>query len=322
MKLKKVGRGLMGAACLLVLHTTALAQLGGNMQIRYLLNDIDKISRDQPVGNQAVNKQKIDVSGYFTHPDHPGFYGGFYAARELNYKQGFESVGPNDFQNNVTEGSNTVQEFFLGKTYFGDFGELGAELMLGQETQRDGLKYRPKLHGRYEFANGISLYGYGTVLIQTYNGPNQSVAPDREVFETEIQPGIGYKINEHMGIWANYRLRDRTQQRALYGDLNEKERFVEVGMWKNFGQLYTSLRMRSGNFDMWDTVPWEESRRQSTIRKDKINRLVGSVSMPLTDKLRALVDVGYLRESYGIKREEAASELKSPFFVLGLRYEL
>lgn len=322
MNLMKTKRSVMAAAVLLALSGSALADLDGNMQTRFLVNDIDKIARDQPAGDDAVNKQKAEASGYFTHPDHPGFYGGFYVARELNYRQGFEKVGSNDFRNNVIDGSNTVQELYLGKTYFGDFGELGAELMVGQESQRDGLKYRPKVHGRYEFANGISLNGYGTVLIQTYNGPSQSVAADREVFETEIQPGIGYKINDHMGLWANLRLRDRTQQRALYGDLKESESFVEVGMWKNFGELYTSLRMRSGTFDMWDTLDYKDSTRNSTIRKDKINRLVGSVSMPLTDKMRALVDVGYLWESYGIERAGAVSKLKSPLFAIGLRYEL
>jgi hypothetical protein len=73
---------------------------------------------------------------------------------------------------------------------------------------------------------------------------------------------------------------------------------------------------------MWDTLSSQDSTRNSTIRQDKINRLVGSISMPLTDKMRALVDVGYLWESYGIDRAGAVSRLKAPFFALGLRYEL
>ncbi len=322
MVLTKLGRSVLSAGIFLAMNGSVLADVSGNFQMKYLINDIDKISRDRPAGDNAVNKQKAEVSSYLTHQDHPGFYGGFYVARELNYRQGFESIGSNDFRNNVIDGANSVQELYFGKTYFGDFGELGAELMVGQESQRDGLKYRPKLHGRYEFANGISLQGYGTVLIQTYSGPNQSVAADREVFETEIQPGIGYKVNEHMGLWANLRIRDRTQQRALYGDLQEGERFVEVGMWKNFGELYTSLRMRTGTFEMWDTLSYSDSTRNSTIRKDKINRLVGSISLPLTDKTRALVDIGYLWEDYSIQRSGAVSRLKAPLFAIGLRHEL
>lgn len=322
MKLKTVWRGLVTAASLIALSGPALADLDGNMQIRYLVNDIDKISRDQPAGDNAVNKEKTEAFGYFSHQEFPGFYGGFYVAHEVNYRQDLEKVGPNEFRNNVVDSRNNIQEIYFGKTYFGDFGELGTELMLGQESQRDGLKYRPKVHGRYEFANGISLNGYGTVLIQNYSGPTQSVAGDREVFETEIQPGIGYKVNDHMGLWANFRMRDRTQQRALYGDLKEKERFVEIGVWKNFGELYTSLRMRSGTFEMWDTLSSQDSTRNTTIRKDKINRLVGSISTPLSGKVRALVDIGYLWESYGIERAGAVSKLKAPFFALGLRYDL
>jgi hypothetical protein len=322
MRLKKVGRSVLAAVIPLVLACPVLADVSGHVQARYLINDIDKISRDQPSGDHAVNKKKAEAFGYFTHTDYTGLYGGFYLAREKNYRQGFETVGPNDFRNNVMDRPNTIQEIYLGKTYFADFGELGAEVMLGKESVRDGLKYRPKVHGRYEFANGLSISGYGMVLVQNYDGPSQSVAADREFLETELQPGVGYKINDHMGMWVNARLRDRTQQRALYGDLKEKERFVELGLWKNFGELYTSLRVRSGTFEMWDTLSYQDSTRNTTIRQDKINRLVGSISLPLASKLRALVDVGYLWENYDIVRAGAVSKLRAPILAVGLRFEL
>jgi len=322
MNLMKVGRSVLAAVFPFALACPALADVSGNVQAKYLVNDIDKISRDQPAGDDAVNKTKAEAFGYFTHSDFPGVYGGFYVARETNYSQRFEAVGPNDFRNNVVDSRNTIQEIYFGKTFFGDFGELGAELMLGQESQRDGLKYRPKVHGRYEFANGLSVNGYGMVLVQNYDGPSQSVAVDREFLETELQPGVGYKINDHMGVFLNVRLRDRTQQRAMFGDLKEKERFVELGLWKNFGDLYTSLRVRTGRFEMWDTLDYQDATRNSTIRQDKIHRLVGSISMPLTDKLRALVDVGYLWEKYDIERAGAVSKLSAPVFAVGLRYEL
>lgn len=322
MNFMKKGRGVLAALLPLALASPAMADIGGNVTTRYILNDIDKISRDQPAGDNAVNKKKTEAFGYFSHSDYPGWFGGFYAAHEINYRQGFESVGSNDFRNNIVEGASTVQEIYVGKTYFGDFGELSAELMLGSESQRDGLKYRPKVSGRYEFSNGLSLFGYGTLLIQNYDGPSQSVAADREVLETELQPGVGYKINDHMGVFANVRLRDRTQQRALYGDLKEKERILEVGLWKNFGELQTSVRLRSGTFEMWDTLSYQDDTRNSTIRKDKVYRLVGSISTPLTNKLRALVDIGYLWENYDVVRAGAVSQLRAPIVALGLRYEL
>lgn len=322
MSLMKVGRTVLAALFPIALACPALAEVSGNVQSRFLVNDIDKISRDQPAGDNAVNKKKAETFGYFTHADYPGLYGGFYVAREINYGERSETVGPNEFRNNVVVGSNSAQEVYFGKTFFGDFGELGTEMMLGQESGRDGLKYRPKMHGRYEFANDLSVYGYGTVLVQNYDGPSQSVAVDREVLETEFQPGVGYKINDHMGVFMNVRLRDRTQQRAMFGDLKEKERFVEIGLWKNFGELYTSLRVRSGTFEMWDTLKDQDSTRNNTIRRDKVNRLVGSISVPVASKLRALVDVGYLWEKYDLAGIGAKSKLKSPLFAVGLRYDL
>ena len=322
MRLMKKGRIVLAALLTLALAYPAMAEISGNVQTRYIINDIDKISRDQPAGDNAVNKRKAEAFGYFSHSDYPGWFGGFFVGRELNYRQGFESVGSNDFRNNIIDSANTVQEIYFGKTYFGDFGEVSAELMLGHESQRDGLKYRPKVSGRYEFANGLSLYGYGMVLVQNYDGPTQSVAADREFLETEVQPGVGYKINDQMGVFANVRLRDRTQQRALYGDLIEKERFLEVGLWKNFGELYTSVRARSGTFELWDTLSYQDSTRNNTVRKDKVYRLVGSISTPLTSKLRALVDVGYLWENYGVVRAGAVTKLRAPIVAIGLRYEL
>lgn len=318
----KLGRGLLAAMLPLVLALPAHADVSGNVQARILVNDIDKISRDQPAGNDAVNKMKAETFGYFTHADFPGLYGGFYLAREINYRQGFEAVGPNDFRNNVIDSTNSVQEAYLGKMFYGDFGELGTEVMLGREANRDGLKFRPKVHGRYEFANGVSLFGYGMALVQTYAGPSQSVAVDREYFETELQPGLGYKVNDHMGLFMNLRFRDRTQQRAMFGDLKEKERFLEVGLWKNFGDLYTSLRVRTGAFEMWDTINYQDSTRNNTLRQDKVHRLVGSLSVPVAGKVRALVDVGYLWEKYDLAAPGAVSTLRSPLFALGLRYDL
>lgn len=322
MSLMKVGRTVLAALFPIALACPAQAQISGNVQARFLVNDIDKISRDNPAGDNAVNKKKAETFGYFTHADYPGLYGGFYVARELNYGQVTETVGPNVFRNNVVVGSNTVQEIYLGKTFFGDFGELGAELMFGQESGRDGLKYRPKVQGRYEFANGLSVYGYGVLLVQNYDGPSQSVAVDREFLETELQPGVGYKIDDHMGVFLNVRLRDRTQQRAMFGDLKEKERFVELGVWKNFGELNTSLRVRSGAFEMWDTLSNQDATRNNTLRKDKVNRLVGSISIPVAGKLRALVDVGYLWEKYNLAGAGAVSKLRAPLFAVGLRYDL
>lgn len=322
MNFVKKGRGVLAALLPLALASAAMADIGGNVQARYMINDIDKISRDLPAGDNAVNKKKAETFGYFSNSDYPGWFGGFYVSHEINYRQGFESIGPNDFRNNIVDSTNTDKEFYVGKTYFGDFGEVSAELMLGRETQRDGLKYRPKVSGRYEFANGLSLYGYGMVLVQNYDGPSLSVAADREFLETEFQPGIGYKINDQMGVFANVRMRDRTQQRALYGDLKEKERILEVGLWKNFGEVQTSVRLRSGTFEMWDTLSYQDSTRNNTIRKDKVYRLVGSISTPLTSKLRALVDFGYLKEKYDVVRPGAVSQLKAPIVALGLRYEL
>lgn len=314
MELIKEGRGLLTAVLSLALAGPALAEITGNVQAGYMLNAVDKISRDVPVGDNAVNKEKADAFGFFRNEDYPGWYGGFYTAQESNYTLSSDVVGPMVFKNRKTESSNTVNEVYFGKTYFGDFGEVSTELMVGGESARDGLKYRPKVSGRYEFANGLSVFGYGTVLIQNYSGPRQSVAIDREYLETELQPGVGYKIDDHMGVWANFRLRDRTQKRALYGDMTEQERFVELGMWKNFGDVYTNIRLRTGTFKMSDPV--------STIRDDKIHRIVGEVSVPLANKVRGIVNVGYMWENYSIPRDGAATHLRAPLVYLGLKYEL
>lgn len=316
------GRGVFVAVVSLALAGPALAQVSGNVQARVMFNDIDKISRDNAVGDNANNKKKFEASGYFTLGDYPGWFGGFYLGRELNYRRGLDRVGQSDFRNTEVDKANTINELYLGKTYFGEFGEVSAELMVGSESQRDGLKYRPKVSGRYEFANGVSVFGYGMVLYQSYTGPSQSVAIDREYLETELQPGVGYKINDHLGVWVNYRLRDRTQTRALFGDLKESERFVEFGVWKNFGELYTSVRLRSGTFEMWDTLDNQVSTRNNTLRKDKGHRLLGEISMPLTSKLRGIVNAGYLWENYGIARDGAVKHLRAPIVFLGLRHEL
>ena len=314
MRLMKDGRGFLAAALALSLAGPALAEITGHMQARYMINDIDKISRDTPVGDNSINKKKVDTFGFFKNEDWPGWYGGFYAAREHNYSLVSETVGPMVFLNSKAESENTIKEVYVGKTYFGDFGEVSGEVMVGGESNRDGLKYRPKVSGRYEFANGVSIFGYGMVLFQNYDGPRQSVAIDREYLETELQPGVGYKIDDHMGVWANFRMRDRTQKRALYGDLKEQERFVELGLWKNFGEVYTNVRLRTGKFEMSDPV--------SIIRNDKVHRVVGEMSIPLADKVRGIVNVGYMWENYGVLRNGAATHLRAPLMFLGLRYEL
>lgn len=314
MRLMKDGRGFLAAALALSLAGPALAEITGHMQARYMINDIDKISRDTPVGDNSINKKKVDTFGFFKNEDWPGWYGGFYAAREHNYSLVSETVGPMVFRNSKAESENTIKEVYVGKTYFGDFGEVSGEVMVGGESNRDGLKYRPKVSGRYEFANGVSIFGYGMVLFQNYDGPRQSVAIDREYLETELQPGVGYKIDDHMGVWANFRMRDRTQKRALYGDLKEQERFVELGLWKNFGEVYTNVRLRTGKFEMSDPV--------SIIRNDKVHRVVGEMSIPLADKVRGIVNAGYMWENYGVHRDGAATHLRAPLMFLGLRYEL
>ena len=322
MNFMKHGRGVLAALLPLALVSPAMAQVAGNVQTRFLVNDIDKLDRDQMAGDNAVNKTKAEAFGYFTHSDYPGWFGGFYAAHERNYSQGFENIGPNDFRENFVGGENKIQELYLGKVHAIDFGEVSAELMVGKESLRDGPKYRPKVAGRYEFANGLSLFGYATVLYQTYHGPSLSVAADREYLETEFQPGVGYKVNDQMGLFADYRLRNRTQQRALYGDLKEKEQFVEIGLWKNVGDLQTALRARAGKFSMWDTLSYRDDKRNSTIRQDRNYRLVGSLSAPLTSKLRALVDAGFLWEKYGITPAGAEQQHRAPVLAVGLRYEL
>lgn len=301
-------------ALALAISIPVSAQMTGNVQARYMFNDIDKISRDVPVGDNTVNKTKSEVSGFFANGEYPGWFVGFYTGHEVNYTLSSETVGPNVFQNRAVESTNAVNEIYFGKTHFGEFGEVSAELMVGTESGRDGLKYRPKVSGRYEFANGTSIFGYGMVLFQTYDGPRQSVAIDREFVETELQPGIGYKIDEHMGVWANYRLRDRTQSRAMFGNMSESERFLELGLWKNFDEVYTSLRLRTGNFQMWDPV--------SIIRNDDIYKLVGEVSLPLARNLRGIVDAGYMWENYGVVRSGAANHLRAPIVYLGLKYDL
>ena len=314
MRLRKDGRGFLAAVMALSLAGPALAEITGHMQARYMINDIDKISRDVPVGYNAINKKKIDAFGFFRDDELPGWYGGFYAARELNYTLASETVGPMVFQNSAIQFKNAINELYVGKTYFGDFGEVSGEIMVGQELIRNGLKYRPKMSGRYEFANGVSIYGHGSILFQSYDGPSQSVAIDREYLETELQPGVGYKIDDHMGVWANFRMRDRTQKRALYGDLTEQERFVELGLWKNFGDMYTNVRLRTGKFQMSDPV--------SIIRNDKVNRIMGEISIPLANKVRGIVNAGYMWENYGVLRNGAATHLRAPLMFLGLRYEL
>lgn len=314
MRFMKDGRGFLAATLALSLAGPALAEITGHMQARYMANDIDKISRDTPVGDNAINKKKVDTFGFFKNEDWPGWYAGFYAAREQNFSLATETVGPMVFRNSKVESENTIKEVYVGKTYFGDFGEVSGEVMVGGESNRDGLKYRPKVSGRYEFANGVSIFGYGMILFQNYDGPRQSVAIDREYLETELQPGVGYKIDDHMGVWANFRMRDRTQKRALYGDLKEQERFVELGLWKNFGEVYTNVRLRTGKFEMSDPG--------SIIRNDQVHRLVGEMSIPLAEKVRGIVNAGYLWENYSVRRDGAAAHLRAPLMFLGLRYEL
>ncbi len=87
MNFMKKGCGVLAALLPLALVGPAMAEMGGNVQTRYIVNDIDKISRDQPAGDNAVNKKKMEAFGYFSHSDYPGWFGGFYVAREINYRQ-------------------------------------------------------------------------------------------------------------------------------------------------------------------------------------------------------------------------------------------
>ena len=118
MRLMKDGRGFLAAALALSLAGPALAEITGHMQARYMINDIDKISRDTPVGDNSINKKKVDTFGFFKNEDWPGWYGGFYAAREHNYSLVSETVGPMVFRNSKAESENTIKEVYVGKTYF------------------------------------------------------------------------------------------------------------------------------------------------------------------------------------------------------------
>ena len=54
------GRGVFVAVVSLALAGPALAQVSGNVQARVMFNDIDKISRDNAVGDNANNKKKFE----------------------------------------------------------------------------------------------------------------------------------------------------------------------------------------------------------------------------------------------------------------------
>jgi hypothetical protein len=176
------------------------------------------------------------IQAFLRHDELPNWYFGFWNAREDSYK--------GQFSNQDYNGSNTINEFFVGHIFETWRGNIGAEVMGGSETATKRWKSRFKLWQDLRLSDKWSLAGYVYGEYQPQGNQPQNGDLEQYIFETE--PSIQYRINPDMGLYLRPYYYYNRQERELWGDIIEREWKVTAGLWKNWYPLLTSLYVGVG----------------------------------------------------------------------------
>lgn len=211
------------------------------------------------------------IQAFLRHDELPNWYFGFWNAREDSYK--------GQFSNQDYNGSNTINEIFIGHIFETWRGNIGTEVMVGSETATKRWKNRFKVWQDLRLTNKWSLAGYAYGEYQPQG--NQPGNGDLEQYIFEIEPAIQYRINPDLGLYLRPYYYHNRQGRENWGDIIEQKSKVTAGLWRNWYPLLTSVYIGFGQKKVYNASNAQE------IFYDGRYKFIGStISYPVFGEVR------------------------------------
>lgn len=241
--------------------------LHGNIGTQIEIDD-SRHSNNQKNGGKF---KLATLQAFLRHDELPNWYFGFYNAREDDYK--------GQFSNQHYNGTNTINELFVGHIFETWRGNIGAEVMGGSETATKRWKSRFKLWQDLRISDKWSLAGYAFGEFQPQGTEPGNGDLQEYIFETE--PAIQYRVNPDLGLYLRPFYTYKRQEREQWGDIIEREWKVTAGLWKNWYPLLTSLYVGVGQKKTTNA-----SDTYELFYDGRYKFVGGTVSYPIVDQLR------------------------------------
>ncbi|MGL4448978.1 MAG: OmpG porin family protein [Shewanella sp.] len=270
--------------------------LGSNMEVEH-------VDREDGL---AEGKIKFTLAqGNFRHDDLQGWDFGFYSGREELYNGNITHA-------NYNRGVNSIHELFVNRTYKMQSGYYGWGTKLAMESADKRTTPEVKIFGGYNITERLTASGYAMYHVEYKRNAG-------EFDYWEMEPGLGYKLNETTGMWLNVRYQEGQWQPKSGNNENEREWFIKPGVWHNWGKLTTSLWGEFGIFDK------EKDGNSDPLWREKYAKYGVSANYPLTTAWNVFGEFSYKSISYdnydynnGGKKNRFGGYI--PLFVLGVNY--
>ncbi|WP_300001148.1 OmpG porin family protein [uncultured Cedecea sp.] len=244
------------------------------------------------------------IQAFLKHDELPGWYFGFYNAREDNYK--------GMYTNQDYSGSNTINEIFVGHIFETWRGNFGTELMGGSESGNKRWKYRLKLWQDIRLSSKWSLGGYLFGEEQPQNSQPGNNDLSQHIFETE--PVLQYLVNPDMGVFLRPFYVYKRQERGNWGDIVEQEWKASIGVWRNWYPLLSSVYVGIGQKKTTNA-----SDSDVLFYDGRYKYIGGTLSYPVIGDLRLY---GEFKARFGKEDGEWTEKgsFWSPFTIIGVVY--
>lgn len=283
--------------------------IGRNMEVGGLHGNIGSQIEIDDVrwSNNKKNSGKFKlatIQAFLRHDELPNWYFGFWNAREDSYK--------GQFSNQDYQGTNTINEFFVGHIFETWRGNIGTEVMVGSETATKRWKNRFKVWQDLRLSSKWSLAGYAYGEYQPQG--NEPGNGDLEQYIFEIEPAIQYRVNPDLGLYLRPYYYHNRQERQSWGDIVEEEWKVTAGLWRNWYPLLTSLYVGFGQ-DKIDNA----SNASEVFYDGRYKFIGGTLSYPVFGEVRLYGEFkAQFTKETGLWTSTGHSW--NPFTVVGVNY--
>ncbi|MEE3650431.1 MULTISPECIES: OmpG porin family protein [unclassified Brenneria] len=244
------------------------------------------------------------IQAWLRHDELPGWYFGYWNAREDNYK--------GQFSNQDYSGTNTINEMYIGKINEFYRGNWGIEVLGGTESATKRWKGRLKLWGESRLTDKWSVSGY--VFREYQPQSNDSNNNDLEHHSMEMEPSLQYRVNPDLGIYLRPYYSWDKQARKFWGNIIEEEWKISAGLWRNWYPLLTSVYVGFGNDKIYN-----DANRSEIFYSGKYHFIGATASYPIVDNLRLY---GEFKAQFTKSHGQWANDGHSwnPFTVVGVEY--
>jgi len=274
--------------------------LHGNIGTQVEIDDVRWSNNKKDSGKFKL----ATIQAFLRHDELPNWYFGFWNAREDSYK--------GQFSNQDYNGTNTINEIFVGHIVETWRGNIGTEVMVGSETATKRWKNRFKVWQDLRLSNKWSLAGYAYGEYQPQGNEPGNGDLDQYIFE--IEPAIQYRVSSDLGLYLRPYYYYNRQERESWGDIIEEEWKVTAGLWRNWYPLLTSLYFGFGQ-DKIDNA----SNAKEVFYDGRYKFIGGTISYPVVGEVRLYGEFkAQFTKETGLWTSTGHSW--NPFTVVGVNY--